>query len=99
MKKQSGKGLFEVFVILIIIGFIILGVASGPIFTSTIGKGKMEKALTQQGYTNIEYKGYSIFGCSDKDTFHAEFTATSPEGKQVQGIACSGYFKGTTIRW
>ncbi len=56
------------------------------------------KALNAAGYKNIETHGYSVFGCSEDDTFKTKFTATGPTGVPVEGVVCSGWFKGSTIR-
>ena len=57
------------------------------------------KTLSSQGFKNIETKGYSVFGCSQDDTFHTEFEATSPTGDKVSGVVCSGILKGATVRF
>lgn len=57
------------------------------------------KALTAAGFTNIETHGYSFFGCGEDDTFKTKFTATNPAGKRVDGVVCSSFFKGGTIRF
>jgi hypothetical protein len=56
------------------------------------------KALTGAGYSNIQTDGYSVFGCSEDDTFHTKFTAKGPSGQPVEGVVCSGWLKGGTIR-
>lgn len=57
-----------------------------------------QRALEDAGYSKIELKGYSFFGCSQQDTFRTEFKATGPSGRNVEGVVCSGIFKGSTIR-
>lgn len=54
--------------------------------------------LQAAGYTNITTDGYSFFGCGKDDTYHTKFTATGPTGVRVNGVVCSGVFKGSTIR-
>lgn len=56
------------------------------------------KALANAGYTNVELTGYSWLSCSDTDQYSTGFKATGPTGKQVEGVVCSGIFKGATIR-
>jgi hypothetical protein len=56
------------------------------------------RLLEEQGYKNISITGYVFFGCSEDDTFHTGFVATSAAGKQVEGVVCSDWFKGATIR-
>ena len=57
------------------------------------------KALAAQGFTEIKTTGYQLFGCGQDDTFHTGFEAMSPAGVRVTGVACSGIFKGTTLRF
>ena len=58
------------------------------------------RVLEAQGFTNIEVKGYSLFGCSKDDTYHTAFEATGPSGKRVSGVVCAGlFFKGATVRF
>jgi hypothetical protein len=58
-----------------------------------------ERVLIQNGYTKVVTTGYSVFGCSDKDTFSTGFRAVSPNGTRVEGVVCSGWLKGATIRF
>lgn len=57
------------------------------------------RALNAAGFTDITTHGYAVFGCSDSDDFATKFEATSPSGKRVTGVVCSGVFKGATIRF
>lgn len=59
---------------------------------------KAIRALQGAGYQRIEITGYSVFGCSEEDTFRTAFKATSSNGQPVEGVVCSGVFKGATIR-
>lgn len=99
MKKQSGFTLIELLIVVAVIALLAIFFLGGPLKTRAFGQGKMVEALHAQGYTDVEYLGYSWLGCADSDTFRAKFRATSPQGAKVEGIACSGYIKGTTIRW
>lgn len=56
------------------------------------------KALQGAGYTEIQTDGYSFFGCGQDDSFKTKFTAKGPTGVKVEGVVCSGWFKGSTIR-
>mgnify|MGYP000977450805 CR=1 FL=1 len=56
------------------------------------------RALQAAGYKDINITGYSFFGCDEKDSFHTGFEATGPNGQRVDGVVCSGWFKGATIR-
>lgn len=57
------------------------------------------KALEGAGYSKIELKGWSAFGCSDDDAFRTRFSAVGPTGKPVEGVVCCGWLKNCTIRF
>ena len=40
-----------------------------------------------------------LFGCSEDDTFSTKFSATNAKGERVGGAVCSGWLKGSTIRF
>ena len=59
-----------------------------------------DKAMTileREGYESIEIRGYDAFGCSEDDFYHTGFTAEK-NNQVVNGVVCSGLFKGSTIR-
>lgn len=57
------------------------------------------RALKGAGYTNIEIKGHSYFGCSDDDHSCTAFEAIGPRGDVVTGqVGCGLIGKGCTIR-
>lgn len=59
-----------------------------------------ERALSAQGFTDVTYTGYDLFGCSKDDVFHTGFRAKNVQGIYVEGTACSGLFlKNTTLRF
>jgi len=60
-------------------------------------KGK--KQLEQQGYTEIENTGYTMFCCDKKDTFSTGFKCKDKKGNVVKGCFCSSVLKGVTIRF
>jgi len=60
-------------------------------------KGRL--VLENMGYTNIEDTGYSMFGCSDSDDYSSGFTAVDKQGRVVEGVICSGFTKGVTVRF
>lgn len=76
---------------LVIASSIILGACSRP--------QQAKEVLEKQGYTEVETQGYSLFGCSEDDVFRTKFTAKSPSEEDVEGVVCSGWFKGATIRF
>lgn len=57
------------------------------------------KALEASGFTDIKITGYAYFGCDKNDTFHTGFEARGPKGQFTEGIVCSGWMKGATIRF
>lgn len=79
--------------ILILISFISM------MFMSCTDADGAQRILELNGYKNIQIEGYSIFGCSDDDIFKTKFIAIHGQSQQsVQGVVCSGWFKGGTIR-
>lgn len=69
-------------------------------FSGCVNKDDAEKALANQGFTNVRVTGYNLFACSKDDFYHTGFTATNIQGNTVSGTVCSGLiFKGSTIRW
>jgi hypothetical protein len=56
-------------------------------------------ALESQGFTDIQIQGYAFFGCGKDDSFHTKFTAKNAQGRPVEGVVCSGLFKGSTVRF
>ena len=60
-------------------------------------KDNSYRILSKEGYTNINFTGYSWTGCSSDDTFRTNFTATK-DGKQYEGTVCNGLFSGAVIR-
>lgn len=58
------------------------------------------RILEANGYSNIEYTGYSWFACGKNDPQSTGFKAIGPTGKVVEGSVCSGFFfKNSTIRF
>lgn len=55
--------------------------------------------LEEQGYSNVEIKGFNVFACSEDDMYRYNFTAQNVNGKQVRGVVCSSPLKGSTIRF
>jgi hypothetical protein len=66
--------------------------------TSCTNKTETIRVLEMNGYTNVQTHGFSWFGCSKGDYFSTKFTATI-NNKPVSGVVCSGWFKGSTIRF
>lgn len=58
------------------------------------------RALSAEGYTNIQMTGFDLFSCSQDDFYHTGFSATNSQGRIVTGTVCSGMlFKSATIRY
>jgi prepilin-type N-terminal cleavage/methylation domain-containing protein len=95
---RKGFNVVELMVVLAIVA--VIGAVLFPIITSFFSGGSDTEivAIEAQGYKNIEFTGYSMFGCDEKDTFRKKFIATAPNGKRVEGVACSGVMKGVTVR-
>jgi hypothetical protein len=55
------------------------------------------RALEREGYEQIRITGYSFFGCAKGDDFSTGWKAVK-NGQAVEGVFCSGWFKGGTIR-
>ncbi len=59
------------------------------------------RILTEQNFSDITIKPWGIqnaFVCSEDDIFRARFSAKNISGKTVNGVVCSGIFKGSTVR-
>jgi len=80
--------------------FFIVGLLALSVFLvgCTDPNGTRE-ALLNAGFTNIETQGYGWFNCSEDDVFKTNFVARNANGKYVKGTVCSGWFKGSTIRF
>jgi hypothetical protein len=65
----------------------------------TVPEDKARAILEANGYTEVRLGGYSMFGCSEDDDLSTEFSAKGVNGRQVEGVVCSGLVgKGATIR-
>lgn len=80
----------KVSILICVFGFILMGCSSSNDAT---------KALNAQGFTSIQTHGRAFFACSEDDTFATKFTAKNAKGETVTGAVCSGWLKGSTIRF
>jgi len=58
-----------------------------------------KNALDNIGFTDVESTGYRVFGCGDDYTFHTGFIARNQKGKTVTGVVCSGWLKGSSVKF
>lgn len=56
------------------------------------------RALRGAGYTSIELTGFAWTGCGGGDDQATGFRAKGPTGVHVEGVVCSSWSKGSTIR-
>jgi hypothetical protein len=59
---------------------------------------KSEATIADLGYTNIKYEGYAWVSCDKNDFYALKYSTTSASGRRVTLAACSGVFKGVTVR-
>ena len=72
------------------------------LFVSCTNKEDFEKGkhqLEQQGYTDIEFTGYSNWCCGEDDSYRSGFKCKDKHGNTVSGCFCSSWGKGVTIRF
>lgn len=78
--------------------FIMVSLLSLFLFSCTDEAATL-RTLDNAGYSDVQTKGYSLWGCSDRDTFQTKFIARNYLGKKVSGVVCCGWFKKCTIRF
>ena len=77
--------------------FLIYGIGT----LSSLRPEQAKRVLHDSGYTEVTLKPFSprnLVACSEDDFFRNRFTAKSIQGSTVEGVVCSGFFKGSTIR-
>lgn len=57
------------------------------------------KALDDAAFKEVKITGYRIFGCGEDYTFHTGFEAKNVNNKLVTGVVCSGWLKGSSIKF
>lgn len=60
------------------------------------------QVLSSQGFTDIVIHPVGLadaFSCSEDDAFSTPFTAKGSSGAAVNGVVCSGFLKGATVRF
>lgn len=83
---------------LCVVGIIVIIVALLFSGVSAHSEEEALQVLQADGVTHITMTGYAWFGCSDSDTFHDGFKGRK-NGRNVEGVVCSGWLKGSTIRY
>lgn len=58
---------------------------------------EVQAILKRDGYVDVKVEGYAWFGCGEDDTFRTKFSGTK-NGQYVEGVVCSGFLKGSTVR-
>jgi hypothetical protein len=64
--------------------------------TQPASEAKM--ALEAYGFTDIGLGGHAWFECGKDDNYGTEFVAVNAAGREVEGVVCSGFMKGATVR-
>ena len=77
---------------------VLVVVAALTAFSCTNESGS-RRALEGQGFTDVEFDGYALYGCGDDDTFHTAFHAKNARGVSVSGLVCCGMLKSCTVRF
>jgi hypothetical protein len=67
--------------------------------TGCTSENDAHRALTSMGFTDIKMTGWKPFRCSKDDDFDTGFSAKNQKGELVTGTVCSGFFKGSTVRF
>jgi hypothetical protein len=75
----------------VVCGLVLLGGCTDP--------NSARKILDNNGYEDINMTGYRLLMCGEDDFYSTGFQATSVKGVKVSGAVCSGFFKGSTIRF
>lgn len=57
------------------------------------------KALDDMTFKEIEITGWRLWGCGDNYTFTTGFRAKNQNGKVVTGMVCSGWLKGSSVKF
>lgn len=80
---------------------IILIVAAAATLAACTDTEGAKRALDDAGFENVEIQGWPGLwdGCGKDDNFSTKFRALNMKGKSVTGVVCSGWFKGSTIRF
>jgi len=92
MKKQDVGVLFTITTLTLILITVYLT-------SCGVNPNEGRRVLESQGLSKVEIGGWSFFGCSERDTFRSKFTAVGVNGKPVNGVLCSSFLKGVTVRY
>lgn len=58
-----------------------------------------QKALDDMGFTDVTFTGWRFFACGKDYVFHTGYQAKNPNGKVVTGAVCSGFLKGSSVKF
>ncbi len=92
---MDSDGALTVGLIMVIGVVTILCISSG---SCDISKTDSMRILSSEGVSNVQLSGYQWFECGRDDTFSQGFQGNK-NGHQVQGVLCSGWLKGITVRY
>lgn len=76
---------------------IVVGLAL--LLTSCSDPDGARRIAEASGLTDVQTNGYAWFACGRDDSFATRFRAKNPQGREVSGAVCSGWFKNGTVRF
>ena len=77
-------------------GFIVFAALQPYIFSNPTDSSKV---LEKQGYTNVKFIGVDYWGCGKGDVKNDKFEVTNSAGNRFSVTVCSGFLKGSTVRY
>lgn len=88
--KSKSSGWIPVFYMVLVLACIVL-------MSSCSDETGATKVLTKQGYTNIRTDGHAYFACPKDYGVTTRFYATAPNGQNVKGAVCKGFWLKNSI--
>jgi hypothetical protein len=76
----------------------LIGVIAVLLSGCSADRQKVRNVLEADGCTQTEVGGWTLFGCGKEDFFTNTFACTK-NGRHVNGLVCSGFLKGFTVRY
>lgn len=77
---------------------ILLAVFCAGLTGCTVSEDDSHRILRQEGLSDVHLTGVAFFGCGKDDEFSMGFQGRK-NGVPVEGVLCSGWFKGITVRY